>query len=66
MSQEHEVLRYLFRGRPLTAAQAVNKWGCYRLAARVKSLRNKGFLIDSSMIRRNGKHWAQYRLDLHG
>ena len=44
MSQTELILKHLMQ-RPITPIAALNKYGCLRLAARVKDLRNKGYNI---------------------
>lgn len=53
---------WLARGYKLTALQALNKWGCMRLAARIAELRQAGMNIVTTTVRHNGKAFAQYHL----
>lgn len=46
MSQKQKILAWLKR-RPLSQAQAIAIFGCYRLAARIKELRDEGYDIDT-------------------
>ena len=42
---------------------ALNKYGCYRLAARIKDLRDMGWKIETERFRKsNGKLHTMYRL----
>ncbi len=61
MSQTEKILSHLKR-RPLTPLQALEHYGCFRLAARISDLRNKGHRITTEIIERNGKRIARYRL----
>lgn len=61
MSQDLLILEHLKRG-PLTALEALNNYGCLRLAARINDLKNKGHLIETKIVTNNGKKFAQYRL----
>lgn len=61
MSQTQAILRALQK-RPLTAIDALKLCNCFRLAARVKDLRNDGHNIVTETITQKGKHFAQYRL----
>lgn len=61
MSQTEKILSHLKR-RPLTPLQALEHYGCFRLAARISDLRNKGHLITTEIIETNGKRVARYRL----
>ena len=53
MSQKQQILTWLKR-RPLTQAQASAIFGCWRLAARVKELREEGYDI-KTIIEPNAK-----------
>ena len=46
----------------ITALQALNMFGCMRLASRISDLRSEGFPIAKEMIEVNGKRVAQYWL----
>jgi hypothetical protein len=41
--------------------QALEKWGCMRLAARIAELRKAGTHITTTKITRNGKTFAEYK-----
>lgn len=61
MSQNEQVLAALRKG-PLTAADAVD-FGCYRLAARVRNLREQGHNINTELVvTDDGKRYARYTL----
>jgi hypothetical protein len=53
---------WLLNGKTITALQALNKWGCMRLSARINELRNAGFPILTDNVKQNGKIFARYRL----
>lgn len=36
--------------------------GCLRLAARIKDLKNMGYVVTTKMVHKNGKHFAAYRV----
>lgn len=61
MSQESQILRHLKRG-PITPIQALEKYGCFRLAARIHSLRAQGHTITTEKVRKGNKEYAKYRL----
>ena len=61
-NQNAVILKYLRAGNAITGLDALNLWGCFRLAARVHDLRGKGFVIDSVMVDRAGKNVALYSL----
>ena len=66
-SQRAEIRRYLEDGNSLTALQALNHFGCARLASRIDELRQAGMGIETRWLRvqnRQGKlvRVAEYRL----
>ena len=61
MSQSEKILSHLKRS-PLTPLQALERYVCFRLAARISDLRNKGHKISTEIVERNGKRVARYRL----
>jgi hypothetical protein len=61
-SQCHTVLTYLKRHGSITAMQAMTEFRCYRLAARIKDLRDMGYEIETHTEEHaNGTH-ARYEL----
>lgn len=61
-SQKKSILDWLSEGNTITALQALNMFGCMRLASRISDLRSEGFPIAKDMIEVNGKRVAQYWL----
>jgi hypothetical protein len=55
-------MKYLATGKPLTAIQALNKFGCFRLAARIHEMRSEGLAINEKAINKNGKRFSQYQI----
>lgn len=49
-SQCNQILAFLSEGKPLTPLLALEKFGCFRLAARIKNLKDEGHTIVSTMI----------------
>lgn len=67
MSQTDAILADLFAGRAITPKDALQRHGCFRLAAVVHALRADGFKIRSEMVsakKRNGDvaAFARYTL----
>ena len=61
MSQNKQIADYLNKGNKLTPIDALNKFGCFRLAARIADLRNEGMNIVTNTIKlENKKQIAQY------
>jgi len=46
-TQAGKILDHLTHRGPITAMDALNHYGCFRLAARIKDLRNEGHDIKS-------------------
>ena len=61
-AQTTRIQKHLELGRKITALDALNKFGCLRLAARINELRNDGMAIQSRMVTQQGKRFAQYSL----
>jgi hypothetical protein len=61
-TQNDQVLEALLAGDVLTPLDALRRFGCFRLAARVADLRARGFQIETVSGEANGKRFAQYRL----
>ena len=49
-SQNQKILKYMKGHGQITPMDALKQFGCMRLAARVKDLRNKGYNIESATI----------------
>jgi hypothetical protein len=63
MSQRDQILSYLKTGRQLTPLQALDRFGCFRLAARIDELREDGHRIHTTMIEvGNDKRVGSYLL----
>ena len=62
MTQNQQIKGYLEKGKSITPIQALNKFGCFRLAARISDLRNEGLNIATKIVTKEGKSYASYRL----
>ena len=62
--QTRSILEHLSTGATLTAIEALNLFGCFRLAARILDLKNEGYVIKGNMIKDgiSGKSYKCYRL----
>ena len=56
------ILSFLKRGNRLTPLDALDRFGCFRLAARISDLRDAGYRIRSDTVQVGGKRVAEYRL----
>jgi len=61
-SQEKRILHYLQQGFNISAMEALQMFGCFRLSDRIFRLRNKGFNIEMTMVQRGNKKWGEYKL----
>lgn len=60
MSQLSQIKRHLLSGRSITSLEALDRFGCMRLGARIYDLKESGMLIRRSMVNKNGKRYASY------
>lgn len=62
MTQQEWVLSQLKRGKKLTALDALQGCGSFKLATRISELKAKGHNIVSETIEQNGKRFTRYSL----
>ena len=62
MSQTNEIMFHLRNYGSITPLEALDLYGCMRLAARVNDLRKRGHEIRTDTVERDGKRWAKYSL----
>jgi hypothetical protein len=62
MTQTEMIRAHLESGREITPIDALNQYGCFRLAARIDELRRSNMDIETIMETRNGKKFARYRI----
>lgn len=63
MSQNEQILQHLKRGKTLTAIEALENFGCFRLAGRIYELKSDGWPIECEKIKTdNGKMIGEYAL----
>ena len=60
MSQTEAIQEHLLQGGSLTPLDALYKFGCFRLSARIKNLRDAGMSIETEMITVDRKRVAKY------
>lgn len=62
-SQGDRILEYLKQGNSLTPLEALNRFGCLRLGARIYELKKANYPIEMKLLETpSGKHVAEYRL----
>jgi biotin operon repressor len=62
MTQTQQIKAALQSGAAITPIDALNQFGCFRLAARIDELRKEGMDIETVPQTRNGKRYAAYVL----
>ena len=61
ITQKNEIKSHLKMGFRITAIDALDKFGCFRLAARIKDIKDEGMEVDKVMVKTiNGTSVAQY------
>ena len=62
-TQAGKILAHLQAGNRITALDALQQFGCFRLAARIHELRNQGWQIAERMVETGGgKRVAEYSI----
>ena len=61
-TQAGRILAYLKRGNSLTPLEALERFGCMRLGARIHELKRRGVNILADIATINGKRVARYSL----
>jgi len=61
-SQEEKILSWLKRGKKITALDALKRFKCLRLSARIRHLRKQNYKIRTELVERGGKWVAEYSL----
>lgn len=62
MTQTETILAHLKNGRSITPIDALRDYGCFRLAARIKELRDSGHDVQTAWDTDGEKRWARYSL----
>lgn len=64
MTQNEMIRKYLEAGHSLTQIEALNRFGCFRLATRIFELKKSGMRIKTETVenKSTGKRYARYRL----
>jgi hypothetical protein len=62
MSHRIKIKTWLESGKTLTPIDALERFGCFRLAARIDDLRREGLEIETKYQHKDGKRFASYGL----
>ncbi len=58
---EVSLKNYLLSGKSITPLQALKRWQTFRIAVYIQRLRDKGYAIDTEMVKQGNKTFARYR-----
>jgi hypothetical protein len=61
-TQKEQIKKHLLNRKSITPIQALNKFGCLRLAAVIYKLKNEGLKIMTEIEYNKKKQFAKYRL----
>ena len=64
ITQLQNIEQHLVEGKTITPIEALNLYGCFRLAARISDLRNDNMKITTTRITKNGSTFASYKMEL--
>jgi hypothetical protein len=62
MSQATQILQHMKYHKAIDPITALKQYGCFRLAARINDLRNKGHNIKTHKVTRDRKNFAVYTI----
>ena len=62
ISQSEQILKHLKDGGQITPIEALEHFGCFRLAARISDLRKQGHNIIATPVTQDGKTFCRYHL----
>lgn len=62
-SQNQKIGEWLLAGKKIDPLTALEKFGCFRLGGRIFDLKAEGMNIVTEMVTKNGKRFAEYRLE---
>jgi hypothetical protein len=61
-TQKEQIKKHLLSRKSITPIQALNKFGCLRLAAVIYKLKNEGLKIMTEIEYNKKKQYAKYKL----
>ena len=62
-TQNELILEHLSKGNTLTSLEALEMFGCFRLASRISDLRRLGNNISSETVTKDRKSFSSYRME---
>ena len=60
MKQTAQILDYIHTHGSITPMEALNAFGCFRLASRITDLKQMGIPIVGELVTENGKRFKRY------
>jgi len=65
--QNSQILSYMKEGNSITTLQALELFGCFRLASRINDIKNQGHRVEKEMVKtpNTGKKVAKYYMPEH-
>jgi len=60
VSQTEQIRRHILKHNSITPLEALRKYGCMRLAARIRDLRKDGFSVQTAIVTRGDRRYAKY------
>lgn len=61
-TQKENILAYLQAGNSITPIEALNMFGCFRLADIIYKLKADGYIFNTETITEDDKHFSSYSL----
>jgi hypothetical protein len=62
IAQRQQILGYLRLRGSITPLEALERFGCFRLGARIWDLKHEGIAIESKLVKYKGKKYSRYFL----
>lgn len=60
MTQTEQIRNHLLRHNSITPLEALRRYRCMRLAARIRDLKKDGFSVQTVMMKRGETRYAKY------
>ena len=62
MTQETKILNFMLKGNSITPIDALRKFDCFRLAARISDLKKDNYPIIMKLVTKGKKTFASYSI----
>lgn len=64
-SQNKQILAHLLAGNRISPLEALERFGSFRLGGRAYDLKKEGWNVQTNIVERNGKRFAEYFIPLN-